>query len=122
MDGPVLGGPLCNPESEPLIHSPAICADVQCTVTSFLGDNHPHSLQLCPLATSTIHLFKHMVSVEGWYATACHLLGLPLVDPSVYQASSGMEYFPSWMVLFSGGVTIISSGMSLRYVTGPKIF
>lgn len=65
---------------------------------------------------------NQIVSVEGWYAIALHLLRLPLLDPSVYQASSGIGYFPSWMGLFSGGATNVSFGASLRYVTGPRIF
>jgi len=58
MDSPFLGGPLCNPKSEPLVHSPTICADIQDTITGFLGYNHPHGSQFCPLAALTIPLIK----------------------------------------------------------------
>jgi len=90
MDSPFLGGPLCNPKGEPPVHSPTICADVQDTITGFLGYNHPHGSQFCPLAALTIPLFKPDSFSGGMYTTALHLLVLPLLDPSVYQASSGM--------------------------------
>lgn len=64
---------------------------------------------------------NQIVSVEGWYATACHLLGFPLLDPSVYQASSGIGYFLSRTELLCGGVTETSWGASLWYVTGTGI-
>jgi len=64
---------------------------------------------------------NHVVSVEGWYA-ALHSLGLPFLDLSVYQASSGKEYFPSWMGLFSCRVTVVSSGASLQYINRPRVF
>ena len=58
MDSPFLGDPLCNPKGEPPVHSPSICTDIQNTITGFLGYNHPHGSQFCPLAALTIPLIK----------------------------------------------------------------
>jgi len=58
IDSPFLGDPLCNPNSEPSVYSPTICADIQDTITGFHSYNHQHSSQFCPLATLTIPLFK----------------------------------------------------------------
>ena len=57
VDSPFLSVLLCNAKTEPPEHSPTICADVQDTITGFLGYNHPHGSQFCPLATLPIALF-----------------------------------------------------------------
>ncbi len=53
-----LGGPLCSLESEPLVHGPTVCADVQDAITRFFGYNHSHDSQFYPLAALMIPLIK----------------------------------------------------------------
>lgn len=71
----------------------------------------------CPFPSS-----NQMGSLEGWYTIACCLLGFPLLDPPVYQATSGIGYFLSWMGLLHGGAIVVSLGASLCYVTVSSIF
>lgn len=70
---------------------------------------------LCPFPS-----LNHVVSVEGWYTIACHLIGFLLLDPSVYQASCRILQFlymtPLWWR------TVVSSGASRWCITGHCIF
>lgn len=70
---------------------------------------------LCPFPS-----LNQMVSVEGWYTIACHLIGFLLLDPSVYQASCRILQFlymtPLWWR------TVVSSGASRWCITGHSIF
>ena len=94
MDSPFLGGPLCNPKSEPLVHSPTICADIQDTIARFLGYNHPHGSQFFPLATLTTPLFEPDCFSGGM---ACHC------SPPTWVPSAGSICIPGifWDRVFS---------------------
>ena len=115
MDSPFLGGPLCNPKSEPLIHIPNVCADVQDTITRFLGYNHPHSSQFCLLAALTIPLVKPDCISGGM--VCCHsllaqvALAGPICVPDIFR--NRIFSLLNGTLLFSGGATNVSFGASL---------
>lgn len=116
MNHPVLSSPLHS------VDCPTISADVQSVVTWFLCDVHSHSLKLCPLATLSILLFKPHCFCWEMICNGSPLAHMPLLDSSMYHASSGIGYFPSSTGLFSDRATMVSSDTSLWYVTGPNIF
>jgi len=48
MDSPILSSLLCDLKHESLVERPAICADVQYTITWFLGYDHPLATLFIP--------------------------------------------------------------------------
>lgn len=91
---PFLGGPLCNPKSEPPVHSPTICAESQDIITRFLGYNHPHSSQFCPLATLTIPLFKPECFSGGMVCYCSPLAWFALAGPICIPSTFRNGIFP----------------------------
>lgn len=121
INSPFLSCSLYHPQGEPLIGCPTV--HTQTYLIGLTSQHHPGSPQFGPLTTVfRARVQPHAVG-QKLDGHCCPLQGLPLAEPSVYQASARIDLSPSRTFCRVSGMGMSFKGVicSVVYVTGPRM-